>query len=380
MKIFIKYFIIAIVVGVGATLFYNKVYVVKTTYETISPTKGELEVNIRGIGNVSALNIYPITSQSAGKIIKILADDGVWVKKGELLLEMDSIDLPQQLEVAHANLLKAEYDYIASKSELKNLKVQQALLEVTYSRYKKLKERGFASESEYDKAEAEFKSAQANVVVSASRIDSAKAALIVSRKNIEAIEVKIDRLKVYSPVDGYVISRDAEVGQNVLPSSPILSIVDPKTLWVQTKIDERISSQVKVMQKATISLRSQPQKLYKGFVKRVDAMSDAVTLEREVNVAFESIPEPFYINEQAEVTISIKTLEDVLKLPLSVIVQREGELGIWLAKEGRAKFLAIEKIAQSESEIAIKNISSESKIIVPNKSKKTLKDGMKIRS
>jgi hypothetical protein len=149
-------------------------------------------------------------------------------------------------------------------------------------------------------------------------------------------------------------------------------------LWVQTKIDERISSKIALNQKASIHLRSQPEKVYEGIVKRVASMSDAVTLEREVNVAFSTLPKPFYVNEQAEVMIVVESFHDVLKIPSNVVVQRQGKLGIWLLKDARAQFVEINKIAQSDKEIALSNISADSQIIIPNASKKPLSDGMKV--
>ena len=190
--------------------------------------------------------------------------------------------------------------------------------------------------------------------------------------------MKIDRLKVYAPIDGYVISKEAEIAQNVLPSTSILKLVDPKTLWVQTKIDERISSQIELNQKATITLRSQPEKTYKGVVRRIVSMSDSVTLEREVDIAFESIPEPFYINEQAEVKVAVNNYSGIVKIPTTVTVQKNGKLGVWLVEENRAKFQEIQKIAQSDSEIGISNIDENTKIIVPDANKKPLSNGMKI--
>jgi len=378
MKPYMKYLIAVVSVAIIVGIFYIRVYIPKSTYETIEPTVGDLQVSVQGIGNVSALKIYSITAQTGGRILKLLVDDGAWVKKGDLLVVMDGVDLPQQLDVAKANLIKISYDITASENELQNLKAQKELLQITYSRYAKLKEQGFASQSEYDKADAELKSVNANMAVARSRIHSAKAALVVAQKSRDVIQTKIDRLKVLSPIDGYVISKSAEVAQNVLPSTPILTIVDPKTLWVETKIDERISSQIKIAQSATITLRSQPQKLYKGSVKRILSMSDAVTLEREVDVAFETLPTPFYINEQAEVHIVVQNLSGVVKIPTKVVVQKDGKLGVWLVENSRAKFQVIEKIAQNDTEVAISNIDKASHIIVPNTKKKPLSDGAKV--
>jgi membrane fusion protein, macrolide-specific efflux system len=63
MKSSLKYLIALIVVALIAIVFYQKVYIPKSTYEIISPIHGEINVTVKGIGNVSALNIYSITAQ-----------------------------------------------------------------------------------------------------------------------------------------------------------------------------------------------------------------------------------------------------------------------------------------------------------------------------
>lgn len=378
MKPWIKYLIIIAVLAAVAGLFYTKVYIPKHAFETVIPIKGSLNVTVRGIGNVSAKDIYTITAQSGGKILKINTDEGQWVKRGDLLIVMDGVDLFARLEEAKASLEKARFDIAAARSELKNQLTQKALLQKTYDRYEKLNEQGYAAQSEYDKAATDLQGIETMIAVSHAHIDVAKAELKRAQKSIEVIQAKIERLKVYAPVDGYVISKGAEVAQNVLPTTAILKIVDPKTLWVKTNIDERISALIRLGQKAVISLRSQPENPFNGIVKRVDAMSDAVTFEREVDIGFETIPKPFYINEQAKITIEVKHYADVMKIPLHVVVQKNGVVGVWTVQEGHAHFVKLKKIAQSDSEIAVSNLEKKPKILVPDATKKPLSEGMKI--
>lgn len=378
MKQYIKYLIVVIILGGVGSLFYNKVYIPKTTYTIITPKVGDFNQTIRGIGNVGAKDIYSITAQTGGKIVALHTDVGQWVKKGDLLIVMDGVDLVQQLEVAQATLQKSKYDIKTSEDELTNLQVQKRLLEITFKRYKTLKKQKFASQVEYDKAKADLDSINANIKATKSRINSVKAGLNIAKKNIDVIRVKLSRLKVKAPIDGYVIEKNAQVAQSVLPSTPIFKIVDAKTLWVETKIDERISANIHPKDSATITLRSQPNKHYHGSVKRINAMSDAVTLEREVDVAFDAIPLPFYINEQAEVNIELKRVQNVLKIPASVVVQNSGKLGVWILKNGHAYFHEIEIIAQNGVEVAVKDFSKTAQIVVPNIKKKPLQEGMKI--
>jgi len=378
MKAAARYLTALVIMVSVAMVVYFKVYVPKHTFTTLKPTTGPLQISVQGIGNVSALNIYSITAQTGGKIIQILTDEGQQVKKGDLLIVMDGVDLPQQLGIAQSNLQKAEYEVQALRGELDNQRAQEVLLQITFNRYKKLNKQKFVAQAEYDKALADIQSIQAAIVATASRIDSSRAGVAVAKMSIDALQEKIDRLKVYAPVDGYVISREAEVAQYVQPSTQILQIVDPATLWVETKIDERISGRVKEGQRAVIILRSQPDKQYTGTVQRIDAMTDPVTLERRINVSFTTIPTPFFINEQARVIIATRQYDNVVKVPLKVVVQKEGRPGIWILRNGRAVFTVIDKLAVSETEMAMAGGDVAASIIIPDKSKKSLREGMRI--
>ncbi len=378
MKKIVKYLIILAVVVVAGLIFYNRVYIPKTTYKTISPKVGDLSVEVSGIGNVSAKDIYSINAQMGGKILSILSDEGEWVKKGDLLVTMDSVDLPLLLQEAKISIKKANSELKASQKELQSLKAQKNLAYITYKRYAKLKKDSFASQAEYDKAKAELETITAQIEAAKAHINSATTEVSRAKKGVEALEVKLSRYKLYAPVDGYVISKSAQSAQSVVPSQTILKIVDPKTIWIKAYIDEKISGDVRVGQKALIQLRSQRDKKFSAIVKRIVAQSDIITGEREVNVAFDDLPIPFYINEQAEVSITVKKLKDVLKVPSNVIVYKDGKASVWVALDKKAKLQNVEIIARSKDEIAISGLDKNRKIIIPQTDKKPLKNGMSI--
>ena len=378
MKSVVKYLILAGIAVAAILVVYTKVFVPKHTFKTLHYTSGQLTVQVQGIGNVNALNMYSITAQTGGKILEILTDEGEWVKKGDLLIVMDGVDLPAQLEMARASLEKALQEERALKEELNSQKAQKRLLQVTFARYAKLFEQKFVARAEYDKVEADLRSIEATIAATRSRIESSVAAVRIARKNVEAVQEKVDRLEIHAPADGYVVAREAEVAQYVAPSSPILKMVDPETLWVETRIDERISSGVKPGQKASIMLRSQPGKRYRGIVRRVDAMTDPVTLERTVNVGFDILPRPFYINEQARVVIDVRHLDNVVKIPLTAVVQKNGKTGIWVLSGKRAHFVPLRRIAVGQTEMAVEDPGTDSPIIVSDSRKKSLREGMRI--
>jgi RND family efflux transporter MFP subunit len=375
---FVKYVLILLVLVGGITLFYKKVYIPKTTYETVTPTKGDLSVEIYGIGNVGAKNIYSITAQTGGKILSILTDEGQWVKKGDLLMTIDSIDIPTLLEEAKIAVDKASSENIATQKEMESLLAQKHLAQITYERYAKLKKQSFASKAEYDKAKADLGVIDAQIAASKAHIASSKMEVTRAKKAVEALGEKLSRYKVYAPNDGYVIARSAEVAQSVLPSQTILQIVDPKSVWIKTYIDEKISGNVEVGQKASIKLRSQHEKRFSGTVKRIVAQSDAVTQEREVNVAFDKLPIPFYINEQAEVNIASKTYTDVVKVPAQALSYYNEKTGVWVEKSGKAHFVPLKILARGHKEVAVSGLEEGRTILIESAKNKPLKEGSSV--
>lgn len=375
----IKYIIIAILVIVGIVLFYKNVYIVKTTYKTLSPKVANLDIKVFGIGNVSAKDIYSITAQTGGKIISILTDEGQWVKKGDLLITIDPVDMPELVEEMLISVEKTKSELKALIKESESLNAQKELALITYKRYEKLVKQSFVSKSEFDKAKTDLNALTAQLEATLVRIESSKIEVQRTQKNADSLKTKLSRFQIYAPVDGYVISKSAEVAQNVASSTTILKIVDPKTLWIKAYIDEKISGDIKVGQKAEITLRSQSNKQFTGSVKRIVAQSDAVTQEREINVAFDELPIPFYINEQARVTINAKTISNAITIPLNTLKVEDGKEGVWTLIDNKAYFKELNIQAKGDNEAAIiSGIKTEDIIIIPDSSKKALSEGMRI--
>ena len=375
----IKYIIIVLLAIVGGFLFYKNVYIVKTTYKTLSPKVANLDIKVFGIGNVSAKDIYSITAQTGGKIISILTDEGQWVKKGDLLITIDPVDMPELVQEMLISVEKTKSELKALIKESESLNTQKELALITYKRYEKLVKQSFVSRSEFDKAKTDLNALTAQLEATLVRIESSKIEVQRTQKNADSLKTKLSRFQIYAPVDGYVISKSAEVAQNVASSTTILKIVDPKTLWIKAYIDEKISGDIKVGQKAEITLRSQSNKQFTGSVKRIVAQSDAVTQEREINVAFDELPIPFYINEQARVTINAKTISNAITIPLNTLKVEDGKEGVWTLIDNKAYFKELNIQAKGDNEAAIiSGIKTEDIIIIPDSSKKALSEGMRI--
>lgn len=369
----------AIILFIMAFVFYQKVYLPKSTYESYRPKKGSTSVTVFGIGELSAERIYPVGTPTGGRILSIETDQGHWIKKGELIATLDPVDLQSRLKGAKIALKRAKLDIETARDEFRISQTQAALAQSTYSKdYEVYRSKGI-SELAYQKSRTEMLTAKAQVDIAQSKITSLEVHLLELKETIVGLEQKIGQLTILSPTDGYVIERSVEKGQSIPPAFTLVKIVDPQTLWIKAWVDERISGKVKRGQRAIITLRSHEKMPLEGVVKRIAAVSDPVTEEREIDIGFVKIPEPFYINEQAEVSIEIETFGGLYKIPLALIVTYKDGKGIWTVRDGKAHFVKISVVAKDGKYAGVgKGVTKETKILVPDMKKKPLFEGSSV--
>jgi RND family efflux transporter MFP subunit len=367
-----------LIIAAGGFIFYNKVYIPKSTYQTYTPKKGVTNVEVFGIGELEAKDIYPVGSAIGGRVIEVDSDEGKYIKKDDIIAKLDPVDLYKKLDAAKAGFKKAQFDLESTKKELLIAKQKAALAADEYHRNARVHKE--LSKISFKKSKTNMLTAQTQVELLARKIESMKMLLKELKYNIEGIEKRISELNIKSPINGFVIEKNVEVGQSIMPSFTVVKIVDPKTLWIKAWIDERISGKVKVGQKAKIVLRSRAKTPFDAVVKRVAPVSDPITQEREVDVAFVAPPKPFYMNEQAEVYVSVESFNGLYKIPLEYIVEHKGKKGVWIAQNGKAHFVALKIIAKDNEFAGVeKGVDENSKIIIPNPKKKPLFEGSRVR-
>ncbi|WP_353662857.1 efflux RND transporter periplasmic adaptor subunit [Hydrogenimonas sp. SS33] len=366
----IKWSLFLVVAAIAGWLFYQKVYLPKTTYRSVTAKSGTMEATVFGIGTVSAKNLYPLCSVTGGRLLAVNKEEGDWVKKGETVARIDPVDLPQQLGAAKAAERKAQYETEAAKRSLKALEAQRRLAAITFERYTKLKSQGFAARAEYDRAKADLDAVTAQIAATKSQIAASEAEAHRAHSNVEALEERMKKLTLYAPFDGYVVKKEARAAQTLAPQAPVVTVVRPEEVWVRINIDERISGRVKVGQKAAIRLRSHPEEAMTGRVARIEPESDPVTEERIVDIRFDRLPRPFYLNEQAEAQIETGILRDAVIVPTRALTHG----GLWLYRNGRAHFQKVRVLAEKEGKAAISDIAPGSRIIIPDPRKKPLRE------
>lgn len=302
---------------------------------------GELAPQAFGIGTVEARLSYAIGAVQAGRLSRVTVDQGDAVKRGELLAEIDPVDLDERLVAARSAHERARHSADAAAAQMSEAKARQQMAQVSANRYRDLARQGFVSGDAVDAKDAEADATRAGADAAASSLAASRQEINRANAEVAALAKKRANLRLVSPVDGIVTAREAEAGDTVVAGQAVIRVIDPASLWVRVRIDQGRAGGIAPGQAARVVLRSRRSEELPGKVVRIELQSDPVTEERLVDVAFDQPPAGWSIGELAEVTIQLPKVDAGLFVP-SQAVQRLGQqTGVWQIEQQRARFVAV---------------------------------------
>ena len=302
---------------------------------TLRVESGSLSPAIFGIGTVEARRSYLIGPTAAGRVKAVHVDVGETVKAGQLLAEIDPVDLDERLRSTEAAYARAASAVTAADAQRKDSLARRQLAEFNAKRYRDLGGKNFVSASAVEGKQQELDSAQAAVEVSEANLQGARQEQLRLKADQDGIRQQRGNLRLLAPRDGLVTSRDAEPGSTVIAGQAVLRLVEPDSLWVKARLDQGRSRSLAVGQAADIVLRSNASTHHPGKVARIEPVSDSVTEERIAQIAFEHIPEGLSVGEMTEVTVQTGATQSGLLLPNAAIKRMPQGSGVWKLKDGK---------------------------------------------
>lgn len=313
----------------------------------IHATEGRLTPAIFGIGTVEARRNWMVGPTVAGRVLSVKVDVGDVVKAGQLLAEMDPVDLDQRLAASDASLARAGSAQASAQAQVSDAMARRALAIANTQRNQDLARQQFISPGalearvqEQASTDAALQAAQANLAGAgqdATRLKAERAGLVQQRGTV----------RLLAPADAVVTSRDAEAGSTLVAGQAVLHLMDPTSLWVKLRVDQGRSDGLAVGLKGNIVLRSQPQTVLPGQVARLELLADSVTEERIAQVTFAQTPVGLSVGEMAEVTLQLPTTAPALLLPNASIQNSQGQTGVWRIKGGAPEFAPVQLGAHS---------------------------------
>ena len=275
-----------------------------TTVAVITPAKNSANRSLELPGRFEAFSTAAIYARVPGYLKSWKVDIGAQVKAGELLGEIETPDLDQQL--------------LQARADLESAKANVNLSEVTFKRLKSLLDTKVVSQQEYDDRAGDFAAKQA-------QYQSAKA-------NFERLQVNKGFTRIVAPFAGIVTARNTDVGAliNVGSSaSPALFTVSDSTkLRLYVSVPQTYAGFIKVGDTADISVPEHAGKTYKATVAGSSGAIDAGTSTSRIQLAIDNKAGELLPGSYARVSFAIQGAPEAVSIPASALIYNAAGLRV----------------------------------------------------
>jgi HlyD family secretion protein len=303
--------------------------------------KGDLAKSVVATGKVTPIIKVEVKSKASGIVKNLLVDYGDRVKKGQLLVQLDKIEIEAQvaqsraaLEAAQANQTSSQADYERAKVDAEGPDVPP--LKRAYDRAIGMAKDGVVSASALDDAEKNYTMAvnkqnvaKAQVTVLKAKIAQAQAQVAEDQANLKQLEEQLSYTDIVSPIDGIVLSRDVQMGDAVSSilvlgstATLVMTLGDTSEVYVKGKVDESDIGKVYLGQRARIKVESFKDKTFDGKVTKISPMGvekDNVTTF-EVRVSIQNPGGELKAEMTANAEIILEEHKNVLQIPEGAII------------------------------------------------------------
>lgn len=332
--------IIAGVVVVGALVALSVVKSAKGKVESVqlaSVRREDVTSRVRAPGKIEPKTQVKISADIPGKVIIMNIKEGDAVRRGQLLLGIDDTQYRSAQQQASAALASARARVREAESALR-------VSDANFARQKALYEQKLLSQAEWDAATNSHEGARAAVATTQEEVARAQAAKDAAQDNLS-------KCRFFAPFDGVVSALNVEKGEIVItgtmnnPGTQILVVSDLSRMLVRAEVDETDVVDMRIGQKARISVDAFPDTTFEGTVteigntaKRSSISSVEGQTNFEVKVVFDQQVDAVRPGMTADVDIATGTHEKTLAVPIqAVIIRTQSQLDRAAKKPGKAK-------------------------------------------
>jgi HlyD family secretion protein len=239
-------------------------------------------------GNIEAHQSVLGFKTVQSRIVELPFNEGQWVKAGTLISRLDDSDYRQQvrigeaaLEVQRRQLGAAEQNLAAAKKTVEADEADLELARVEFSRADDLMKKGAGTIEARDQTNATLKRSNAALErdqaleKSAERqVELAQANVHNAKEALKLAQIVLDYTILNAPFEGVITVRQAELGEIMVPGTPVVTLADLDHIWMRGYINETDIGKVRLDQAAAVKTDTYPGKTYKGRVSFISSAAE----------------------------------------------------------------------------------------------------------
>lgn len=356
---------LVVALGAGAATFAALNKGKKGAEPSTKVARGAMRVVVSETGTVQPLTKVEIKSRVAGQVAKLLVDVGQKVRKGQVLIQLDTTDMERERARAEADreqaaarlaMLKAgsrREDVVEAEAQVSQQEAAFARAEADWRRGEAAVKAGTITPREAESARSDYFAAKAQLAASRARlakiragsrpeeIAEARAQLSRAEVALKAAEDQLSYASIRSPMAGTVIKRGIEVGEMVSPGvsataqgTSMLTVADLDRLIIASSLNQIDVGKVRKGQKVEVRVDSAPGKVFTGEIRKVapaaeeskDGQSAIQTFPIETILAG-SDADALKPGMSADLDVLVTNKQGALYLPVEAVVRGKGLVG-----------------------------------------------------
>jgi membrane fusion protein, multidrug efflux system len=286
--------------------------------EFATVSRGTLSEQILVVGNLIGAATVDVAPRVTGRLETISVKLGDTVRRGQMLAKVEDQELQQQVRQAQAS-------YQVAEATIRQRQADLNLAKANLDRSRSLVDRELLPQQSHDDTVSRHQAAQA-------QLDLAEAQFEQTKARLDELKITLSNTSITSPVDGFVGKRYVDPGAFVGTTSPVVSVVDIRTVRLVANLVERDVRQVRAGTPAVVEVDAYPGEQFSGSVSRVAPVFDPSTRTAEMEI---EVPNPGYRLKPgmyARVQLTVDTRGDALTVPRNAIVDAGGQTGVFIAE------------------------------------------------
>jgi HlyD family secretion protein len=261
-------------------------------FTTASVTIGDVLENVQATGTVQPLLQVNVGTQVNGRVTQVLVDYNSVVKKGDLLAEIDPLIYGTQVSAQQANLLASRAQLEQAKASAASSRAKREIAHVTADRTERLFEQNLASRGDLDTAKGNLEAASAQYEAAMATVQSQQAAIGAQTAQLRQSSANLGYTKIYSPVDGVVVTRGIDPGATVQSSFQVAVLFviaqDLRKMRILADVDEADVGKIQDGMDTDCIVDAFPGEIFRGKISQVrfspNNVSGVVTYSAVVDV------------------------------------------------------------------------------------------------
>jgi RND family efflux transporter MFP subunit len=272
------------------------------------------------VGNLIGAATVQVVPRVNGRLATVTVQLGDTVRRGQTVAKVEDLEIQEQVRQAQAA-------YKVSEATIRQRKADLTLATTNRERSKSLYERQLLPQQTFDDTVARHEAAMAQT-------DLAQAQFEQARARLEELKITLDNTIITSPVDGFVSKRFSDPGAFVGPNSPVVAVVDIRTVRMVANLVEKDMKRVPVGTQAAVEVDAFPGEKFAGRVSRVAPVFDPATRTAEMEIEIPNGSYRLKPGMYSRVSLTVDSRENALTIPRNALVELEGKPGVFIAASG----------------------------------------------